>query len=348
MRAPTRLLSALTTPRALAVCLLLSASLAGGPSAGQNRTDPVTASLTLFAGTPAGLWRSRDWGGSWQRVLGQTTGAQLDLLGAARGIMPLGPLVYVGGEEGIYLSKDFGEIWERTGSSPPVLCLLSSRYPQSDPTLFVGTAAGLLKSGDGGRTFASTSLWGTSVFRLEWPGPALVMATGRGVLISNDAGAHFEGPGEGLPPGDVRAMALSSFFAVDPVLFVGVGQAGVFRSSNGGRTWVSAGLAGHRVGDLIWLGPFLYAAADGGFFRSEDAGTTWTRLGTAGAGSPTQLLFPLAPAAGLEAFLATDQGLFHTLDGGKEWRPAGFQGESVLAVATFPPPSPLRRGKTRK
>ncbi len=167
-------------------------------------------------------------------------------------------------------------------------------------------------------------------------------------MISSDGGAHFEPPGKGLPPGDVRALALSSFFAVDPVLFAGVGQAGVFRSSDGGRTWSSAGLAGQRVGDLIWLGPFLYAAADGGFFRSEDTGTTWTRLGTPGAGSPTQLLFPLAPAAGQEAFLATDQGLFHTLDGGKEWRPAGFRGESVLTVATFPPPSPLRRGKNRK
>jgi photosystem II stability/assembly factor-like uncharacterized protein len=348
LRALARLLPALTTRRVLAAGFLLAASFAGGPSAGQNRTDPVTASLTLFAGTPVGLWRSRDWGGSWERVLGQTTGAHLDALGAARGILPLGPLIYVGGEEGIYVSKDFGETWERTGSSPPVLCLLSSRYPQSDPTLFVGTAAGLLKSGDGGRTFAPTSLQGTSVFRLEWPGPALVTATGRGVLISSDGGDHFVGPGEGLPGGDVRALALSSFFAADPVLFAGVGQAGVFRSSDGGRTWVSAGLAGQRVGDLIWLGPFLYAAADSGFYRSEDAGASWTRLGTAGAGSPAQLLFPLAPAAGLEAFLATDQGLFQTLDGGRQWRPAGFRGESVLTVATFPAPSPLRGGKTRR
>ncbi len=332
----------------LAAGSLLAASLLAGPSPAQIRRDPVTTSLTLFAGTPGGLWRSRDWGGSWQRVLGQTTGAHLDALGAARGILPLGPLVYVGGEEGIYVSKDFGEAWERVGSSAPVLSLLSSRYPQSDPTLFVGTADGLLKSEDGGRTFAPTSLQGTPVFRLEWPGPALVTATGHGVLISSDGGAHFVGPGQGLPGGDVRALALSSFFAVDPVLFAGVGQAGVFRSSDGGKTWVSVGLAGQRVGDLIWLGPFLYAATDGGLFRSEDGGRSWTQLGALGAVSPTQLLFPLAPVAGLEAFLATDQGLFRTTDGGRQWQPAGFRGESVLAVATFPPPSPLRRGKTRK
>jgi photosystem II stability/assembly factor-like uncharacterized protein len=326
--------------------LLLAAFLTGGPLPAQ-RTDPVTASLTVFAGTTAGLWRSRDWGGTWQRVLGQASGTHLDTMGAARAILPLGPMVYVGGEDGVYSSPDFGETWTRGEGSASVLCLVSSRYPQTDPTLFAGTTVGLLKSQDGGRRFAPTSLQGTPVFRLEWPGPALVIATGLGVLISEDSGAHFVGPGAGLPAGEVRALALSSFFAVDPVLFAGVGQAGVFRSSDGGKSWVSVGLAGQRVGDLIWLGPFLYAAAEDGFFRSEDAGRTWIRLGGGVAGSPTQLLFPLAPAAGLEAFLATDRGLFQTRDGGQQWRPAGFPGDSVWAVATFPGPAPIlgRKGK---
>jgi photosystem II stability/assembly factor-like uncharacterized protein len=90
---------------------------------------------------------------------------------------------------------------------------------------------------------------------------------------------------------------------------------------------------------MVWLGPFLYAAADGGFFRSSDAGASWTRL-SASPGRPSRLLFPLAPAAGLEAFLATDRGLFRTNDAGEHWAPAGFAGQEVLEVATFPPPDP--------
>jgi hypothetical protein len=49
-------------------------------------------------------------------------------------------------------------------------------------------------------------------------------------------------------------------------------------------------------------------------------------------------MFPLAPAAGLEAFLATDRGLFRTTDAGEHWTPAGFAGQEVLTIATFPPP----------
>jgi hypothetical protein len=51
-------------------------------------------------------------------------------------------------------------------------------------------------------------------------------------------------------------------------------------------------------------------------------------------------MFPLAPAAGLEAFMATDQGVFRTADAGQTWVATGFAGQNVLTVATFPPPRP--------
>jgi photosystem II stability/assembly factor-like uncharacterized protein len=309
----------------------------------------VVTSLTLFAGTAAGLWRSRDWGGRWERVEGRVTGVKLDSLGAARTIMPLGPPVYVGGDGGLFYSEDFGETWERRAEGVAALSLVTSRYPQADPTVFLGTAGGLLKSEDAGRTFKPTTLTGTAVFRLEWPGPALVVATGRGVLISSDSGKTFTGPGKGLPSGDVLGLALSSFFAMDPVLFAGLAGPGVYRSSDGGTTWTPSGLEGHTVSDLLWLGPFLYAASDQGVFRSEDAGKTWTSLtkGLPGVAA-RRLLFPLAPAAGAEAFVGTDSGIYRTPDAGLHWQPAGLEGEAILALATFPPPAPLLNTKSRK
>jgi photosystem II stability/assembly factor-like uncharacterized protein len=231
------------------------------------------------------------------------------------------------------------------GKTEGIRSLLLSRWPQSDPTMFAGTARGLIKSADGGRTFKETPLGGTLVDRLEWPGPALVLATGDGIRLSEDGGGTFTGAIKGLPPGGVRAMALSSFYPVDPVLFAAPATGGVFRSGDGGKTWTAAGLAGEQVGDLVWLGPFLYAATEGALFRSEDAGATWTRLGTF-PGRPVRLMFPLAPAAGLEAFVATDRGVFRTADGGQHFQAAGLAGEEVLTIATFPPPEPLtRKGK---
>jgi photosystem II stability/assembly factor-like uncharacterized protein len=307
--------------------------------AARAQSSEIVTSLTLFAGTQEGLWRSSDWGHSWQRVTGTTTGVRLDSLGAARLVVPLGPEVYVAGDQGVYVSRDFGVTWQPLSLTQGVQSLLFSRWPQADPTVFAGTQSGLLRSRDGGRTYAPTALTAGPVHRLQWPGPALVVAAGEGLLVSMDEGNTFAGPGTGLPEGGVRAMALSSFFAVDPVLFAAPVAGGVFLSSDGGQTWQASGLADQVVADLIWLGPFLYAAAEGGFFRSDDTGRTWTKLSES-PGRPVKLMFPLAPAAGLEAFLATDRGVFRTADAGATWNPTGFEGEEVLTVATFPPPRP--------
>jgi len=330
--------------------LMLGALLVAGAAVvlAQAPTGPVITSLTIFAGAAEGLWRSRDWGGSWEAV--QTAKGGPTLSGAVRSIHPLGPRVYVGAEREVMVSDDFGETWSAArGVSGLVLAVLPSRYPQVDPTLFVGTTEGLLKSPDGGRTFDRVTLSGIPVSRLEWPGPALVVATGRGVMVSMDGGATFTGPGAGLPAGDVLSIALSAFFVADPVLFAGTVADGVFRSRDGGKSWTWAGLQGQRVSDLVWLGPFLYAATHAGVQRSEDLGRTWVTLADGLEGhSVNRLLFPLAPASGAEIFAATDQGVWRTPDGGLHWQRSGLNGRLVLTLGTFPPPEPALRGKRRK
>ena len=318
-----------------AVCAVLGATLAGVHA----QSSPIVTSLTIFAGSPAGLWRSRDWGGTWQLARKESP---------VHTILPIGTAVFVGTDGGMLLSYDFGESWTDVALDAPVLSIVPSRYMLSDPVVFAGTTKGLLKSQDAGKTFRPVGLDDTPVFRLEWPGPTLVLATGRGVILSPDAGVTFIGPGEGLPAGAARALALSSYFAVDPVLFAGVGSHGVFRSSDGGRSWAPAGLAGHNVNDLVWLGPLLYAATDQGLFQSTDVGKTWLPLGQGITGrAARRLMFPLAPSSGVEAFLGTDQGVYRTPDGGLNWQKSGLADERVLSLATFPPPDPVV-GKRRK
>jgi photosystem II stability/assembly factor-like uncharacterized protein len=304
--------------------------------------DPTVTSLTIFAGTGTGLWRSRTWGGTWERV----TAPAIQSAGVIRCILAMGPRVYACGDGGLFVSEDFGGTWSASYSESAVLGVMPSRYPLADPTVFLATPRGLLRSEDAGRSFRPTTLADTAVHRIEWPGPALVLATGRGIVVSKDGGASFSGPGAGLPEGSVEAFAVSSFFAVDPVLFAAGSDGGVFRSADGGSSWHPAGLEGRAVSDLVWLGPFLYAGTDAGVFRSESLGKNWSPLSEGlGGRSATRLLFPLAPASGAEFFLATNRGVFFSGDGGAHWRASGLEGEAVSALGTFPPPDPVRKKK---
>jgi len=331
--------------RAAVAAMLALGSLIGSAAAWtQESGGQVVTSLTLFAGTPSGLWWSKNWGGKWERVVGRSEGVSLAEVGTVRGILPTGRQVYLAAETGLYLSEDFGQTWKKLGLDVPVYTVLPSRYTNADPTVFVGTADGLYKSPDAGKTFAPTVLRGTPVTRIEWPGPALIVTTGSGVLVSQDGALSFLS-GTGLPEETPHGLAVSGFFAKDPVLFTPVGSAGVFRSADGGQTWNPAGLEGRTVRDIVWLGPILFAAADEGLFRSDDAGQKWVLASGLAARPASQILFPLAPDSGLEAFVATEDGIVHTVDGGAHWKPAGAPEDRVLRLATFPPPD---RGKMRK
>ena len=104
--------------RRLLLGALAAALLPVGSGLGQER---LVTSLTLFAGTPEGLWRSEDWGGSWERVVGSPSGVRLESLGAARAIVPLGPQVYVAGEGGLARAGEPLRQTPQTSSGRPSL-----------------------------------------------------------------------------------------------------------------------------------------------------------------------------------------------------------------------------------
>jgi photosystem II stability/assembly factor-like uncharacterized protein len=328
--------------------LALAASANAQTPTPHPTVEPVVTTLTIFAGTPEKLWRTKDWGSTWEPVEGVTKAKQ-EPLSDVRALYPTGSRVYAGGKGGLAISDDFGVTWTRVAERETVLAVLASRYPQADPTLFLGTTRGLLKTLDGGNTLLPTAIQGTPVLRIEWPGPALVVASGRGVFVSADAGETAPAPGKGLPAGaEVRALAVSYYFQIDPVMFAGFRGAGVYRSSDAGESWHFAGLQGREVNDLAWLGPVLYAATDAGVLRSEDLGKSWAAFGQGLSGRVNRLLFPLLPDSGAVVFAATDQGVFRSEDAGLNWRFSGLKGENVISIATFPSPERLPPRRPRR
>ena len=124
--------------------------------------------------------------------------------------------------------------------------------------------------------------------------------------------------------GKLQAFAAS---ASDPdVMYVGGGpdragpytQAGIYKTTNGGRTWTQIGAAMRdRAVNALWVNPsdsrhVLAATEMDGMYQSTDGGGTW------------RLTFP-ARANDLAAdregslFAATWQGLVTSVDGGSRW-----------------------------
>ena len=151
-----------------------------------------------------------------------------------------------------------------------------------DGMLWIGTAVGLVRSGDQGHTLAPVALplkaavTITAVaVELRPPWTVYVATAGEGVLKSEDGGQTWAAANRGLTGLDVRGLAVS---ATDGRLHVHVRGKGVFRSRSAARSWewVDAGSPGvaqglTSVNTASGMGGIhLYAATDRGLLRSAD------------------------------------------------------------------------------
>jgi len=202
-------------------------------------------------------------------------------------------------------------------------------------------------------------------------------ATGGGVWKTTDGGQSWRSLGDGqLSAGSIGAVAV---VGADPnVVYVGTGEQtlrgnvspgdGMFRSTDGGKTWARAGLrdAGQIARIVVHPGnaDLVYVAAFGhvfgpnpmrGVYRSADGGKTWQRVlsrnDTTGAidlvmdpGNPRILYAALWQAQRSPWDFSSGgkgSGLFKSTDGGDTWTeltrnkgmPAGVIGRIGIAVA---------------
>jgi photosystem II stability/assembly factor-like uncharacterized protein len=160
----------------------------------------------------------------------------------------------------------------------------------------------------------------------------LYLGTADGHIFgSDDSGAHWTLLGRA----STRLDAVITAIVVDPrdgnVLFASswardaAAGGGVFRSTDGGRTWREAGLAGEAVRTLA-MAPsdpkVLVAGTLDGIYRSRDAAQSWERISPQNHGELRNLDSLAIDPRDPETIYA---GTFHlpwkTTDGGKTWRP---------------------------
>lgn len=208
------------------------------------------------------------------------------------------------------------------------------------------------------------------------PNVFYVGAVNGGVWKTDDAGRTWQPVFDEQPTQSVGAIAVAPS---DPnVIYVGSGEGlhrpdlsvgnGIYRSTDGGRSWKHLGLAdGEQIPELV-VDPRdsnrLFAAvlghpygpnAERGIYRSLDGGVTWQQVlhkdadtgGSAVAIDPTHpdIVYAalwrtrLGPWEDKNEFNGTGGGLFKSSDGGTTWKPltAGLpQNLSQINIALAP------------
>src|SRR5579863_5581680 len=282
---------------------------------------------TVFVGTDvAGVFRSTDGGNTWVPA---DAGLPVDSSGAVAGVIslaispafPTDGTVFVGTDvAGVFRSTDGGNTWvpadaglpvDSSGAFPGVISLAISPAFTTDGALFMGTdAAGVFRSVNGGNTW-----------------------------VPADAGLPVDS--SGAFPG-VISLAISPAFTTDGALFMGTDAAGVFRSVNGGNTWVPAdaglpvdssgafpGVISLAISPAFTTVGALFMGTDAaGVFRSVNGGNTWV---PADAGLPVDssgafpgVILAISPAFATDGalFMGTDvAGVFRSVNGGNTWVP---------------------------
>jgi len=274
----------------------------------------------------AGIWGDRRHGGvfaapsargPWSRLGTGLEGREVLSL-ALLGRQPL-----AGTDDGIFLSDPDSGDWTRLATvvggvdmHPRVTDLLA--LPPR--IVMAATSKGLLRSGDGGRTWTRPALGPTEEVSALAVSPddinLVVAASPLGFFRSTDGGLGWQQVSAGF--GDFMTHALAFMPSDDRVLLATTGQ-GLFRSDDQGATWARCtggipysditGLAIHPDGRTIYASDFTW----GGIFRSVDGGKTWERMPTDGLASDRVWTLGLDPAAPERLLVASPTGGLHLL-----------------------------------
>ncbi len=182
-------------------------------------------------------------------------------------------------------------------------------------------------SPDGGRTWSPSRVGHLDYGAVDWQdsGRALLAIgheSGGKLLYSGDAGANWSTLGTGFWG--------AGMFDRTVLLTTRDGQAGIQRSSDGGKTWetvcdqrTSAPVMVEFHGDGYWL-------SEAGLLVSRDKGRTWTLLGPTPKGAA---LGPLIGRTARDMVIGAPDGLYRSSDGGRTWSFAAPSAPGITVLA---------------
>jgi photosystem II stability/assembly factor-like uncharacterized protein len=186
--------------------------------------------------------------------------------------------------------------------------------------LLAATSKGLLRSGDGGRTWVRPALGLAERVSTLAVSPndvnLVVAATPLGFFRSTDGGDTWTQTAASFTAAGAHAL---SFMPADDRVVLATTTQGLYRSDDQGLSWARVaggiphsditGLAIHPDGRTIYASDFTW----GGIFRSVDGGKTWERMPTDGLASDRVWTVGLDPAAPERLLVSSPSGGLHLL-----------------------------------
>jgi len=239
------------------------------------------------------VYRSTDQGATWTPLVGAITGVENEALFSSGTVLLAG-----GPDKGVMATTDGGSTWDsRTLGLAPGGSIRS--IVLDGTALYAGTAGnGVWKSGDLGDTWARSDASEDGALANELV-PGLAVRSGKlfavtsqhGAYRSIDGGESWQLVNAGFP--DPLPFMLSIVVAGSDVL-VGT-DAGIFRSTDDGATWVLRTVASQQCNGLAFSDGFVYALVNTGFgsttgvYRSDNFGLSWGLVFPSGSLSLTSI-----------------------------------------------------------
>jgi photosystem II stability/assembly factor-like uncharacterized protein len=342
-----------------------------GPEGGEIfalAVDPADSKV-VYAGSWGSIFKSTDGGGRWRHVTSQPWTRV-----AVIAIDPARPnIVYAGTDRGVGKTTDGGRHWRmvntglfdgRAALRPRVASLDESAVwsltidAQHPSTVFATTALGLYRTTNGGKRW---HIIGPPFFRKAFCAPCAVMRSGYVLSVAIDpnhaqtiyaswarggvSSNLFESTDGGdrwrrITMPEPLSLSFLALTASGALLGADPSRPGVYRSTDGGRTWSLSGVPGDKIGAFTVDGASgaIYVTTYGGkLFQTTDGGDSWQT-------APTDLAYgaivtdPSDPAVSYAAAWGNPAGIVKSVDHGHTWTAAdkGIHSTVITSLAFVP------------